>query len=175
MNLVSALQIVTIVVSILNIIATSIIAITTVKSQNIANIVAKQRLSFLEQYRLLSSKLFTICSPIVIKENGVSIEDIIQTSYQLKSIFKSCYEEERQINTAIDELLDATFDFIKNKNDNQQEAQLMDKINCLFELINTYDLAYWRYIIDQSVGKRYQVDDFDAYYSKAEQKFNKTK
>lgn len=164
-------QLLTIPVSLLALVVTSIITIRTSKSANIANTIAAERIKFLEEYRALTAKLLTLCSPEVIKKESADISEIVHTAYTLKSIFRTCYEEEKRINSSVDCLLKATFEFIDNKNDSNEQV-LNNNICNLFHLIEIYDLAYWRFIIDQSIGTHYKVDDFEKYYHNAMHRFN---
>ncbi len=165
-------QLLTISVSLLTLIVTSIIAIRTSKSQNVANIIASQRIRFLEQYRQLSSELLTLCTPMVLKNSKTDIKKIVHIAYSLNSIFRTCYKEEHEIVISINNLVHTTFNFIDDFNNSELEEELNNNILNLTYLLEIYDLAYWRFIIDQSIGDNFKVDDFEIYYSNATQRFS---
>lgn len=171
MDLLTIVQLLTLVVSLLSIIITAIIAIRTSKSQNIANTIATQRIRFMEQYRQLTSTLLTLCSPIILNSNQLDIREILQTAYSLKGILRTCYEEERMIVNSVNSLLNSSFEFINNPNNPKLEEAVNNDISHIIQLIETYDLAYWEFIIDQATGLHFKVDDFEVYYSNAEQRF----
>ena len=173
METVYILQIITIVVSVFSVISTVVVNLITNKSNNVSNIVANQRLSFLQEYRKKSSLLLALCSPSILaeKKNDYLERQIILTSYELKNIFKGCYEEERVILNKIDAVVNIAMRFRKNPENTELQAILEQANAELFQVINVYDLAYWRFIIDQSSGKKYKVDDFDKYYVDAERRY----
>ena len=173
METVYVLQIVTILVSVINIIFTLLVSIYTNRAQNVANIVAKQRLVFLQQYREKSSLLLTLCTPDVLARSSDTHfeKELLQISFELKSLFKQCYDEENLILLEIDKVVSTALEFKENTGNLSNRENLNRSIQHLFLLINTYDLAYWRFIIDQASGRRYKVDDFDKYYADAEKRF----
>lgn len=173
MEVVYILQIITIAVSIVSVVSSVIVSVKTNKTQNIAKIVANQRLIFLQQYREKSSLLLTLCSPEIISgaQDGSFERELLQTSYELKSIFKACYKQESELLRLIDTVVENAFLF-KKTNSAEDKDRLNEAIKQLFRLINIYDVAYWRFIIDQTSGKNYKIDNFDSYFYEAEKTFD---
>ncbi len=68
-------------------------------------------------------------------------------------------------------MVDTAIKFSNDTDNNQLQIELGKKLNNLENLINIYDHAYWRFIIDQSAGKKYMVDDFDKYHKNAKEQF----
>lgn len=170
MQIVYILQIITIIVSVVNIAMTMLVSIYTNRVQNIAKTIANQRLKFLQEYREKSSELLTLCSPRLLCEchDFDTVRNIVLVSYELKNIFKGCYPEERRILEQIDNVVECALLY---KDNMELENELNHSILTLYNLINIYDLAYWRFIIDQTSGSKYKVDDFDSYYKEAEKRY----
>ena len=161
-------------ISILTLIITSLVALRTSSAQNVSTTIVHQRIKFLEQHREATSRLLTLCSPIVLKNENINIKEIVQAAYTLKSLFRTCYEQEKEIESAINNLLDSTFDFIKQKGNRNAEELLNNSIAQLSNRIEIYDLAYWKYIISQSTGSRLSGEDLDFYYAESMKLFENT-
>lgn len=177
METVYILQIITIGVSILTIFINGWVSLSSVKKQNVANIVTAQRLENLNQYRILSSNLISLCNPLIIKNNWDNsyLETVKKEENKLKIIFKTVYQAEMELVDSLEDMVTLAYDYYFDKNNKELEQNLIEKIDKLYDKINTYDLAYWRYIINQSEGKSYDQLDFDHFWEESKSEYKKNK
>lgn len=177
METVYILQAITIVVSVVSVGLNVMISILTNNRKQISDIVAKRRLNHLQQYRTGISKLAAICNPEAIVSNEIKAFNYTLSSeiMKLAIIFKGVYRPEQEILSEIEQLKKIALAFYSEQNNKELKNQLETQLEKLVDLINIYDLAYWRFIINQATGKNISNDFFGKFYEKARNDYIESK
>ena len=144
------------------------------KSKQIVDIVAKQRLIFLEQYRLLTAEIMATCdcNSILLQQDKEFFYTLSLKVHKFKNLFKGVYWQEKELIEETTKVHNLAIKFF-NEHSDENKHDLSKQLERFFFLINIYDLAYWRFIINQADGTHIKPDDFDAFYEKAKREYTK--
>ncbi len=182
------LQIVTLAISAIALVTELFSALVINKKTLTSEIVAKQRLIFMEQIRSSVENIMCLCDIHIIEKYRETDKEVLGTgdvesvylykllleANKIKLLLKKCFKQEAEINETMDELVEIAVDCYENSNNKSHEEYaglLKEKSHKFFSLINRYDLAYWDFIIAQASGSYIKSEDFDRIYQKHENKF----
>jgi hypothetical protein len=173
MEIVYILQVITISVSIISVFINAFLTLSVNKRKQISDTVAKQRLLFLQQYRNLFSQIIALCdvNSIMFCEQKNFYFELCEKIIKLKILFKRIYSQEKELLYQIDKLRDCAITFYQSNADVKNMNALKDQVDTLYQLIDIYDLAYWRFIINQASGKNVESDNFDKIYEKVKKEY----
>lgn len=165
MDIIIILQIITIVVSIIALLINSYITVETNKANQISEVVAKQRITFLEKIRSSYAKINTICNPIILKNSNKNkiVKEIIFEISSLSILFRKNFDIDKRLVDKLDAIQEASFQYIEVQND-VNSATLLELLKEFSGMVTLYDLAYWQYIINQANGRNYDGESFDDIY-----------
>ncbi len=144
--------------SILTFVVTFIFNLSSNKSNNTKDIIVKQRVKTLDNYRCSCKDFLALIKPEVIDDFKKNKEkkmiytlELSKAKSSLDLILKPFFETEEKINNLTDKIVKLCFLYYSNPNE-KSKLEIEELSNELLVLFSLYDWAYWRFIQEQKDG-----------------------
>ena len=165
------LQIVTILVSISSLIFNLLSNARENNKKNYIQVVTEQRLKNKSIVRENIKNMLAYSNPHTLNfVNSETVKKIAESSAAIETVLKGLYPEDNMVLTSANNLVSEIAKQVSDGNNEQGVITAREKL--LYEF-SVYDLADWRFIKQQSSGKKSDSAEFDKIYRKTRDLYNK--
>lgn len=175
MDIVVILQIITVAISVLSVVINVIITKSESRQEHYIQITTEQRREIYNSNKKATAEVISVCLPaciMEIKKNGKPYKtELSSRATTLMCSFKQVYKEENDIILALSELCNSAFKYYDTPSDDTKEC-LLAKLSTFYKLASAYDLADWKFLKRQSVGKEMGSDEFDEILAQTMRTYN---
>ena len=165
------LQIVTILVSISSLTFNLLSTVRENSKKNYIKVVTEERLKNKAIVRDNVKTLLALSNASTMADiTATTLEKCAESAAAIETVLKSNYDEDNNVLTAVNTLVATMANCIGDKSSNEELASARENLLREFSI---YDLADWRFIKQQSTGKKSDSDDFNAIYAEIRENYGK--
>lgn len=176
MNIVVALQIVTVIISVFSIIINVFLTIRENNVKHFLHYTTGFRINNLINVRKKMISLLNLTNPIIIDSYGMDeykdyLTAVFDSSTEIELIFKDIYEEELEMVRLIRNLVNLSQQYFTNRTNDVLKRSIIDIRNKLKYLYSIYETTDWEFIKKQTRGHIMDNKEFLETYDVYKHKF----